>query len=121
MPETTRRRQDGTFTPGVSERTTAVSAAGKQRVRGRPFRPGRSGNPAGRRPGSLNRSTLQRFIEENGNVTPLAFLLSIMNDKRHRLRTRIECARALLPFLHPRLQRTEVFMPEPDEPIGDFN
>ena len=38
----------------------AANAAGKQRRRGigRPFRPGQSGNPAGKRPGTRHRVTL---------------------------------------------------------------
>jgi hypothetical protein len=37
---------------------TAENAAQKQRVRGKPFRKGRSGNPAGKAPGTRNRATL---------------------------------------------------------------
>ena len=36
----------------------AENAAGKQRKRGKPFRKGTSGNPAGKAPGTRNRATL---------------------------------------------------------------
>jgi hypothetical protein len=39
----------------MSETDIAVPAAPQQRVIGRPFQPGQSGNPAGRKPGSRSR------------------------------------------------------------------
>ncbi|WP_225129993.1 MULTISPECIES: DUF5681 domain-containing protein [unclassified Bradyrhizobium] len=42
----------------TTERSAAANAAPKQRVRGRPFPKGRSGNPAGKRPGTRHATTV---------------------------------------------------------------
>jgi hypothetical protein len=42
----------------VTKRPAAANAAGKQRVRGRPFVKGSSGNPVGKKPGTRNHATV---------------------------------------------------------------
>ena len=78
----------------------AVNKSGKQR--GRPFKPGASGNPRGRPRGSLNKRT-QTLLEaaEAGGEMPLDFLLRLMRDP-HSPR-RLEAAKAAAPFLHSKL------------------
>jgi hypothetical protein len=80
----------------------AVNKSGKQR--GRPFRPGASGNPRGRPRGSLNKRT-QTLLEaaEAGGEMPLDFLLRLMRDPRAPIARRLEAAKAVAPFLHPKL------------------
>jgi hypothetical protein len=80
----------------------AVNKSGKQR--GRPFRPGASGNPRGRPRGSLNKRT-QTLLEaaKAGGDMPLDFLLRLMRDPHSPMARRIEAAKAAAPFLHPKL------------------
>jgi len=44
--------------PGLADGCCPVAVAAPERVRGRPFPPGVSGNPAGRLPGTRNRATM---------------------------------------------------------------
>ena len=80
----------------------AVNKSGKQR--GRPFRPGASGNPRDRPRGSLNKRT-QKVLEaaEAGGEMPLDFLLRLMRDPHSPMARRLEAAKAAAPFLHPKL------------------
>jgi hypothetical protein len=93
-----------------------MSPASTRQSRGR-WRPGQSGNPAGRKPGSPNRSTVERLIEEAGDVSPMKFLLGVLNDRRHGMRTRIEVARYLLPYTAPRLAMHKILMPEQQDQV----
>jgi uncharacterized protein DUF5681 len=43
---------------------SAAQSAAKRKPRGRPFQPGQSGNPAGRKPGSRNRMTLAMWADD---------------------------------------------------------
>lgn len=81
----------------------AVNNSQKQ-CRGRPFRPGQSGNPRGRPIGARNRRSVDaiRLAEAEGS-TPLEFLLGLMRDAQIDLPTRIDAARAALPYVHARL------------------
>src|SRR6516165_2948155 len=80
----------------------AVNKSEKQR--GRPFRPGASGNPKGRPRGSLNKrtQTLLKAAEAGGEM-PLDFLLRLMRDPHSPIARRLEAAKAAAPFLHPKL------------------
>ncbi|MFH0784022.1 MAG: DUF5681 domain-containing protein [Pseudomonadota bacterium] len=49
----------------------AKNTTGKQRGQGRPFQPGQSGNPAGKRPGAKNRATVLAQSLFDGEVEAL--------------------------------------------------
>ena len=83
--------------------TAAAETAKRARGRGRPFVKGQSGNPAGRPPGSKNRSTLLAIIEAAGDVTPLEYLLSEQGDEREDRDRRLKAACAAAPFCHPKV------------------
>ena len=84
----------------------AVNKSSKQR--GRPFRPGISGNARGRPKGARNRRT-RAVLEaaEAGGEMPLDFLLGLMRDPRATITRRLEAAKAAAPFLHPRLNAVD--------------
>ena len=72
------------------------------------------GKPGPGRPkGSKSRWTLRReaaakLALENPGESPLDFLLSIMRDEDIELGVRIDCAKACMPAMHPRLQAIKV-------------
>jgi hypothetical protein len=80
----------------------AVNNSRKQR--GRPFKPGTSGNMRGRPKGSRNKRT-RSLIEaaEAGGETPLDYMLRVMRDSASSAKRRDEMARAAAPYLHPKL------------------
>jgi hypothetical protein len=84
----------------------AVNNSRKQR--GRPFRPGESGNWRGRPPGSINKRT-RALLEtaEAGGEMPLDFLLRLMRDPCVPIARRLEAAKASAPFVHPKLSAVE--------------
>lgn len=78
-----------------------------------PFRPGQSGNPSGRKPGSLGKKTLaaaanpieaETTTDENGRkvVDPLVLLSTIASNTDANLALRISAASALAPYRHSR-------------------
>ena len=87
------------------------------RVRGRPFEKGRSGNPAGRRPGSRNRATLAAaalLAGESEALTRKAVELALTGDPTAmRL-----CIERLLP---PCRERTIKFSLPPIESVSDIS
>jgi hypothetical protein len=93
----------------------AVNNSGKQR-RGRPFRPGQSGNPRGRPAGARNRRTLDAITaaEAEGEL-PLEFLLRTMRDPKVDLPTRLDVAKAAMPYLHARIAPTQVALVPGDD------
>src|SRR5271168_2519327 len=75
-----------------------------EKQRGRPFKPGVSGNARGRPNGSRNKRTLTLLeAAEAGGEMPLDFLLRLMRDPQAATARRLEAAKAAAPFLHPRL------------------
>jgi hypothetical protein len=84
----------------------AVNNSRKQR--GRPFKPGVSGNARGRPKGARNKRT-RALLEaaDAGGEMPLDFLLRLMRDPRAAMTRRLEAAKAAAPFLHPKLSAVE--------------
>lgn len=79
---------------------------------------GRSGNPAGRTPGTKNKKTqlaeaaLVKIIKDK--KTPLDFLLTLMQNAKVPLPFRLDAAKAAAPYVHKR-------MPQHVEVSGDVN
>jgi hypothetical protein len=65
----------------------------------------------------MNRHSVARIIQEAGDQTPLEFLLGVMRNPRVPLGLRIDAAAKAAPFVHPRLQATQIVGPVSDEPI----
>jgi hypothetical protein len=59
---------------------------------------------AGRKPGSQLAKTAQIALHlANEGTTPLEFVLAVMRDDTQPLAMRVDCAKAALPHMHPRL------------------
>jgi hypothetical protein len=85
---------------------SAANNSGKQR--GRPFKPGVSGNARGRPKGARNKRTrILLEAAEAGGEMPLDFLLRLMRDPRAPMTRRLEAAKAAAPFAHARLSPVE--------------
>src|SRR5262245_28997417 len=84
----------------------AENKSAKQR--GRPFKPGISGNPRGRPRGSRNKRT-QTLLEaaQTGGELPLDYMLRAMRDPSAPAKRRDEMAKAAAPFLHSKLASIE--------------
>jgi hypothetical protein len=98
----------------------AVNNPTKQR--GRPFRRGVSGNPRGRPAGARNRRTLDAItLAEAEGELPLEFLLRTMRDPEVDLPTRVDVAKAAMPYLHARIAPTQVALVNitPEQPGDD--
>lgn len=82
-------------------------------MRGRPFKPGQSGNPAGKPKGCKARKTILReALLKQGidlkKMTPLEFVLLEMRNPRNRKQMRIHCADSALPYTHQKLPQSTV-------------
>lgn len=55
----------------------------------------------GRRPGARNMATLLRYAEKEG-ITPLAYMLKVMRNRKARPQRRDDMAKAAAPYLHAR-------------------
>jgi hypothetical protein len=96
----------------------AVNNSSKQR--GRPFRPGNSGNARGRPRGSRNKRT-RALIEaaEASGETPLQYMLRVMRDRSADAKRRDAMAMAAAPYLHSRLSPLEPKpITDPEKPEG---
>jgi hypothetical protein len=84
----------------------AVNNSGKQR--GRPFKPGESGNAHGRPKGSRNKRT-RTLIEaaRAGGQLPLDYMLAVMRNPKAPAKRRDEMAKAAAPYLHSKLTAVE--------------
>jgi hypothetical protein len=82
----------------------AVNNSGKQR--GRPFKPGMSGNVRGRPRGARNKRTIADQEIIASGISPLAFLYSVFRDAKQPMKRRIEAAKCAAPYVHARLSVT---------------
>lgn len=74
-----------------------------------PFKPGQSGNPAGRPKGALGKfakKTAQRVAESG--MTPIDYLVSVYRDESVDLRERVLAARSAAPYCHAKLSNVEM-------------
>lgn len=63
----------------------------------------------GRQPGSVNKKTAYaRQILDTYGVDPVEQLAKAMKDENVPLEVRVDCAKALLPYVYPRLAAVEV-------------
>lgn len=71
------------------------------------WKKGTSGNPAGRPPGAKDKRTRMwqaaQEISLRYRISPLEYMVSIVNDPRHYPKVRLEAAKAAAPYLHARL------------------
>lgn len=60
---------------------------------------------SGRKPahGQELSAGFQRYVEKKYKQTPLDFLMSIVDDVKQDIQIRVDCAKAALPYCHPRL------------------
>jgi hypothetical protein len=64
-------KEDGLAVDSLQISAQAATPEGRRRGGGRPFRKGQSGNPAGRKPGSKNKSTLAAQVLLEGEAEAL--------------------------------------------------
>ena len=62
----------------------------------------------GRPPGSKNKQTVGMLLAQRKGLSPLEFLLSVMDDEDNDLKVRMDAAKAACPYVHPRLSAIEV-------------
>jgi hypothetical protein len=69
---------------------------------------------AGRPRGSKTKKTAQLLAAAAAGETPVDFLLRVMRDEAVDASVRMDAAKAVAPYLHPRLASTEVSGPGGD-------
>lgn len=71
---------------------------------------------AGRPKGSLGARTrmIRAHVAASG-LTPMDYMLSVMADPKADPTMRLEAAKAVAPYVHPRLSATELTMADPRE------
>ena len=74
----------------------------------------------GRQKGSLNKPTqvlraAEKAAEQKGNLTPLAYLLAVINDAELPVPLRVEAAKAALPFCHSKVEPNKFVQPTTDD------
>jgi hypothetical protein len=97
------KKTRSTRKPAISKGETGSSgkASGK-------FQPGKSGNPAGRKPGSKNKRTLLlRELCAEKNFNPIEFLIEVAQNKEIEWGTRIKAACEINSCLNPKLKAIE--------------
>ncbi len=62
----------------------------------------------GRPKGSKNKKTIGMIMAERKGISPLEFLLSVMDDVENELSVRIDAAKASSPYCHARLSQVEM-------------
>jgi hypothetical protein len=93
----------------------AVNNSEKQR--GKPFKPGTSGNPRGRPRGARNKRSIADQEVAASGMSPLAFLCSVFRNPKQPMKRRIEAAKSAAPYMHARLAATLLLPPQ--EQLGD--
>lgn len=77
-------------------------------------RPPRS---AGRPKGAKNKVTARREAEiAASGLTPLQYMLSVMRDPKNTQEQRLDAARAVAPYVHPKLA-SMVLQGDPEKPV----
>lgn len=61
----------------------------------------------GARAGAGRKSTREEYVED-GQITPIEYLLSIMRDESQKQGARVEAARLAIPYCSARLAHTDV-------------
>ena len=74
----------------------------------------------GRTKGSLNKTAqmlraAEKATEQKGNLSPLDFLLAVINDTELPVALRIDAARACLPFCHAKIEPSKFVRPTTDD------
>lgn len=73
------------------------------------FQPGQSGNPAGRPKGARNKRVgVVLDILEKHQYNPVEHLISIAQNEEHSDALRMEAAKAILPYVLPKLRQTQI-------------
>jgi len=70
-----------------------------------PYKPGESGNPRGRVPGSRNRpktNLVLRLLKDRADTDPLDLLSAVVTRADAPLELRVQCAGLLAPYQHAR-------------------
>jgi len=57
----------------------------------------------GRPKGSKNRKTVGMIVAKRNGISPLEFLLAVMDNEDNELNVRIDAAKSACPYLHQRL------------------
>ena len=91
----------------MSEKNEKEKPANRRENTGK-FKPGQSGNPAGKRPGTKNKRTLtiQKLCEER-DFDPLAFLIDTAKNEEIEWSHRIKAACEVNACVNPRLKAIE--------------
>ena len=84
------------------------------------FKPGQSGNPAGRPKGAKSKKTIARDKALADGITPLEYLESIYQDENADPKMRLEAAKSAASFVHPKLSSVDVTNHEPDQPVEEI-
>ena len=62
----------------------------------------------GRPPGSKNKKTIGMIIAKRNGISPLEFVLSVMDNEDNDLSVRLDAAKSAAPYCHARLAQTQL-------------
>jgi hypothetical protein len=62
----------------------------------------------GRQKGSQNKKTVGMIMAQRDGISPLEFLLSVMDDEKQELPIRMDAAKSASPYCHARLAQTQL-------------